>query len=386
MNKLLSRLAILAVAIDLSIFLLAACSPSSDQSPPSGAPAADASAPSIRPVAVRTAVAATSSVSEDLEFTGDLESPLSVDLASKAAGRLDKLELKKGAPVTEGVEVKKGAILAEIAHGELEAQVSLAGAQVQAAEVALADKSREKRRIEALFAENVTTEQARDAAVTAFENAQAALAQAEAQLRLARVNLDEAIVKAPMDGVVLERYVDPGAMVNSGTPILRLAQMSPLRLMVSVPARLLPAIHPGATRVNVRVDGTGNRDFECTVARVFPAVDASTRTARVEILLDNEKDPSGSWLLRPGMYATATLRTAARDGIVLIPASSVIRVLDRHVVFVADGDRARAADVTLGIRSGDSVEIASGLLPGTEYITMGQNKLTDGSPIDRVSP
>lgn len=369
--------------------LLSACGSGDPAAPesPAGDPAAPgAAAPAIRPVAVRTAVAATSSVSEDLEFTGDLESPLSVDLASKASGRLDKLELKKGAPVVEGVEVKKGAVLAEIAHGELEAQVSLAGAQVQAAEVALADKAREKRRIEALFAENVTTEQARDAAVTAFENAQAALAQAEAQLRLARVNLDEAILKAPMDGVVLERYVDPGAMVNSGTPILRLAQMSPLRLMVSVPARLLPAIHPGATRVDVRVDGTGGRDFECTVARVFPAVDASTRTARVEILLDNEKDATGTWLLRPGMYATATLRTAARDGIVLIPAASVIRVLDRHVVFVADGDRARAADVTLGIRSGDSVEIVTGLASGDEYVTMGQNKLTDGSPIERVVP
>lgn len=368
--------------------LLTACGsqdPAAPETPAASSPAAPA-APAIRPVAVRTAVAATSSVSENLEFTGDLESPLSVDLASKASGRLDKLELKKGAPVVEGVEVKKGAVLAEIAHGELEAQVSLAGAQVQAAEVALADKTREKRRIEALFAENVTTEQARDAAVTAFENAQAALAQAEAQLRLARVNLDEAFVKAPMDGVVLERYVDPGAMVNSGTPILRLAQMSPLRLMVSVPARLLPAIHPGSTRVNVRVDGAGGRDFECTVARVFPAVDASTRTARVEILLDNEKDVSGTWLLRPGMYATATLRTAARDGIVLIPAASVIRVLDRHVVFVADGDHARAADVTLGVRSGDSVEIVSGLSAGDEYITMGQNKLTDNSPIDRVSP
>ena len=372
--------------------LLAACSPSSDQPPassPEAAPPADApaaSAPAIRPVAVRTAVAETSAISERLEFTGELESPLSVDLASKAAGRLDKLELKKGAPVTEGVEVKKGAILAEIAHGELEAQVSLAGAQVQAAEVALADKAREKRRMEALFAENVTTEQARDATVTAFENAQAALAQAEAQLRLARVNLDEAFVKAPMDGVVLERFVDPGAMVNSGTPILRLAQMSPLRLKVSVPARLLPLLRPGSTHVSVRFDGTGDRVFDCTVARVFPAVDSATRTARVEILLDNEKDATGSWLLRPGMYATATLETAAREGVVTVPAAAVVRVLDRHVLYVAEGPRVRAAAVTLGVRDGDRVEILSGLAPGDEYVTMGQNKLTDGAPIDRVSP
>ena len=381
MNKILSRLAVLAAALDLSVFLLAACSPSSEQPP-----AAPDAAPAMRPVAVRTAIAETSAIGENLEFTGDLESPLSVDLASKASGRLDKLEIKKGLPLREGDEVKKDDVLAEIAHGELEAQVSLAGAQVQAAEVALADKARERRRIEALFEENVTTEQARDTAVTAFDNAQAALAQAQAQLRLARVNLAEAFVKAPMDGVVIERYVDPGAMVNSGTPILRLAQMSPLRLMVSVPARMLPMLRPGETGVSVRFDGTGDRVFDCTVARVFPAVDASTRTARVEILLDNERDSAGNWVLRPGMYATATLRTAAREGVLTVPASAVIRVLDRHVLYVAEGPRVRASAVVLGVRNGDRVEIVSGLAPGEEYVVMGQNKLTDGAPVDRVSP
>ena len=380
MNRILPRLALLAVALDLLVFLVAACSPSSE---PAAAPA---DAPAMRPVAVRTATAGTATIGEKLEFTGELESPLSVDLASKASGRLDKLEIGKGRPLREGDEVKKDDVLAEIAHGELEAQVSLAGAQVQAAEVALADKARERRRIEALFGENVTTEQARDTAVTAFDNAQAALAQAQAQLRLARVNLAEAFVKAPMDGVVLERYVDPGAMVNSGTPILRLAQMSPLRLMVSVPARMLPMLHPGKTGVSVRFDGTGDRVFDCTVARVFPAVDSATRTARVEVLLDNEKDAAGSWLLRPGMYATATLETAAREDVVTVPAAAVVRVLDRHVLYVAEGSRVRAATVALGVRDGDRVEILSGLAPGDEYVVMGQNKLTDGAPIERVSP
>ncbi|MBR0055720.1 MAG: efflux RND transporter periplasmic adaptor subunit, partial [Kiritimatiellae bacterium] len=188
----------------------------------------------MQPVAVRTATAAPSDIRELFEFTGDLESPLSVNLASKAAGRLDKVVLRKGQAVTEGVEVKKGQTVAEVAHDELEAQVSLAGAQVRAAEVSLADKDRERRRIEALYAENVSTEQARDAAVTAFESAQATLAQAQASLRLAQVNLDEAFVKAPMDGVVTARHLDPGAMVSSSTPILTMAQMTPLRLMLAV--------------------------------------------------------------------------------------------------------------------------------------------------------
>lgn len=340
----------------------------------------------MQPVAVRTATAAPSDIRELFEFTGDLESPLSVNLASKAAGRLDKVVLRKGQAVTEGVEVKKGQTVAEVAHDELEAQVSLAGAQVRAAEVSLADKDRERRRIEALYAENVSTEQARDAAVTAFESAQATLAQAQASLRLAQVNLDEAFVKAPMDGVVTARHLDPGAMVSSSTPILTMAQMTPLRLMLAVPARMLPMLTPGQTEVSIRLDGVGDRTFVATLSRIFPTVDTTTRTAQVEVLLDNERTPDGSWLMRPGMYATASMQIAARAGVLTVPASALIRVLDHQILFVvnADGHTVRAQTVETGLRDNDRVEIVSGLAANEEYIVMGQNKLTDGAPIERV--
>ncbi|MDR0994314.1 MAG: efflux RND transporter periplasmic adaptor subunit [Verrucomicrobiota bacterium] len=338
----------------------------------------------LLPVAIRTAVAEPSAISAVLHFTGELESPLSVEVTSKTQGRLIKLELKNGIPVTEGIEVEKGAVLAEIEHEELEAQVSLAGAQLQQAEVTLADRDRERRRIEALFDEEVSTEQARDAAVTAHESAKAALAQAQAQLKLARVNLNEAFIRAPMDGVVAERYADPGAVVGSSTPILRLVQMMPLRLRISVPARLLPALVPGETAVAVRTDVYEGRVFPSQVDRIFPTVDPLTRTARIEVLLNNEQGEDGKWLLRPGMYATAEISLAAREAALTIPASSVLRVLDRQIVFVVDGDTANVVDVRTGIRSGDQVEILEGLDAGDEYVVMGQNKLTDGVKIERV--
>ena len=347
---------------------------------------ATAAGDGIRPVAVRTATAVPSDICERFAFTGDLESPLSVELASKAAGRLEKVVLRKGTVVTEGVEVKKGQIVAEIAHDELEAQVALAAAQVQSAQVALADKERERRRMEALFAENVATEQARDAAVTAFESAQSALAQAEAQRRLAQVNLDEALVKAPMDGVVLKRHLDPGAMVSAATPIFTIAQMDPLRLMLAVPARMLPMLTPGETEVEIRLDGAGDRTFVAKLARLFPSVDTRTRTAPAEVLVANERTADGGWLLRPGMYATAEMQVAAREGILSVPASALIRVLDRQILYVvnADGRTVRAQDVETGLRDNDRIEIVSGLAEGEEYIVMGQNKLTDGAPIERV--
>ena len=366
------------MAAVLAAGLMAGCS-KAEKPGAKGAKAKD-----LLPVAVRTAFVEPGEISEKLQFTGELESPLSVQVSAKAQGRLGKLELENGVKVTEGVEVKRGEVIAEIEHRDLEAQLKLAEAQVQQGEVALADKERERRRLEALFAEEVATEQARDAAVAAHESAEAALAQARAQQKLAKVNLEESFIRAPMDGVVAEHYVDPGAMVGANTPIVHLVQMTPLRLMVSVPARMLPALEPDVTPVEVKTDVYPQRVFNCLVSRIFPTVDPATRTAPVEILLNNERTGNGQWLLRPGMYATAEIRMAMRETALMVPASSVIRVLDRRVVFVVEGDAARTTTVKTGIRSGDQVEILEGLTAGDEYVVMGQNKLTDGAAVERV--
>ena len=331
----------------------------------------------MAPVAVRTATVEQRDISETLLFTGELETPVSVEVFSKAQGRVETVN------VTEGVEVKRGGILAELDRRELEARLALAEAQVQQAAVTEADRERERRRLEALFAENVATEQARDAAVTAHESSRAALAQAKAQLDLAKVNLDEATLVAPMDGVVSARRVDPGALVGPGTAVAKLVQMDPLRLMLAIPARLLPLMEEGKTDVSVSTDVQPGRETVCQVARIFPTVEVATRTARAEVLLPNPKE-TGGWLLRPGMYATARLTLATSPGALVVPVSSVVRMLDRRLVFVVRDGVARAVDVKTGIRDGADIEILEGLAEGDEYVAMGQNKLTDGAPIERV--
>ena len=337
------------------------------------------------PVAVRTARVERRDLAETLLFTGDLESPLSVEVKPKIQGRLEKLELPSGAATTEGAEVKRGEVIAEIDRRELEAQAALAAAQVKQAEVALADAERERRRLEALFAEEVATEQARDAAVTAHERARALLEAAQAQKTLAEVNLDEASIRAPMDGVVAERRADPGAMVGPAVAIARIAQMDPLRLMLAIPARMLPMLEEGRTRVAVATDVWPGRESDCRLARIFPAADPATRTVRAEVLLDNPKE-AGVWRLRPGMYATAKLTLATSPGALTVPAAAVVRVLDRRLVFTVKDNVARATEVRTGLRDGADIEIVAGLAEGDEYVTMGQNKLTDGAAIERVEP
>jgi RND family efflux transporter MFP subunit len=336
------------------------------------------------PVAVRTARVERRDISEILRFTGEIESPVSVQVVPKVPGRLEALALASGAEATEGVEVKQGEVVARIDARDWAAHVALAEAHMRQAEVTAADRERERGRLEALFADAVATEQARDAAVTAHEGAQASLAQARAQLELAQVNLGETVLRAPLDGVVAARHVDPGAMVGPGTPILHIVQMDPLRLMVAVPARLLPLLEAGRTQIVVESDVYPGQAFSATVNRIFPAVDPATRTLRVEVLLENPKENSG-WRFRPGMYATAQLTLATSPGALTVPATAVVRVLGRQLVFVVREGRAVAAEVQTGIRSGADLEIVAGLTEGDEFVAMGQNKLTDGAAIERVA-
>ena len=329
------------------------------------------------PVAVRTAFAERRDISETLAFTGELEAPLAVEVHPKAQGRLERFGL------AEGDEVKAGEVMAELDRREPEARLALAEGQLRQAKVAAGERERERRRAEALFAQDVATEQARDAAVAAHEGAVAALAQAEAQVRLARVNLEDAQVRAPMDGVVAARRADPGAMAGPSAAIARVVQMDPLRLRASIPARLLPLLEEGKTRMAVTTDVWPGREQECVLAKVHPEVDAATRTVRAEAMLENPKG-AGGWELRPGMYATAELTLATREGALAIPASAVVRVLERQLVYVVRDGTARAVEVKTGIRQGAYVEIAEGLAEGDEYVAMGQNKLTDGAAIERV--
>jgi len=145
---------------------------------------------------------------------------------------LERLALEDGTPVWEGLDVTNRQVLAVIDHRDIHAQLAQAKAAVESARAAVAtanvvlkDRARERTRMEKLFAEGSTTEQQRDLAMTAYEQAVTERAQSEANLvhaqtavNVSEVTLSEAFIHAPMDGVISVKYVDPGAMVLGPQP------------------------------------------------------------------------------------------------------------------------------------------------------------------------
>ena len=186
-------------------------------------------------------------------------------------------------------------------------------------------------------------------------------------------------VTAPLDGVIIWRYADTGALIQAGTssdtqalPIVKLSQSSLLRLRLPVPEDAVEFIHEGAT-VTVNVDAV-HRSFEGKVVRFARDVNLATRTMETEIDVEN-KDLS----LTPGEYANTTLELERHDNVLTIPVQTVIRNGNQASVLVVDpSHHVQTRNIETGLQGSNLVEVKSGLAEGDLVITGGQSNYQPG--------
>lgn len=378
-------------------------------------------------VTVKTDFVKNSAVRNVLTFNGDIKAMHTVSLQAKVSGRLKSLSLEDGTAVEEGTRVRKGQLIGQLDDREYQAKYQSAIAAVSAAnanrasaaagleckkadleseKANLDDKQREYNRMENLVKQQAGTQQSLDQAETAlaqakadFAAAQAELAgaeasveQAEAAWRQSLANKDEAEldlaetkIYSPMDGVISARHLDPGVQVSASTPLVTILDIDTIKAVISVPVNRLSLVIPGKTRGTLRsVSRPGDR-IACTVEKIYPSVDSVTRTAQVELRVENPLCDDGTYHFLPGMYATVDLLLEERLNVVTVDVSLPIRNIDKQLIFVCDGDKVRAVPVTLGLTTGGQVEVLEGLNAGDEIVVQGQHRLTDGSEINRVN-
>lgn len=179
----------------------------------------------------------------------------------------------------------------------------------------------------------------------------------------------------PLKYAVAQKMVSAGEMVQSMpvTNCYRLVVDHLLKLNAAVPEQHAPEIALGQT-VELRVLAHPKATFTGVVARINPTVDVATRTFGVVIAVRN-----GDGKLKAGGFATAEVLTRT-ETVTTIPNEALVQFAGTLKVFVTDGDRARAVDVTVGTRDKDWVEV-HGLPAGAKVITSGQSQLVDGSPV-----
>jgi len=346
------------------------------------------------------------SITHTLNLAGQFQPYQVIDVHAKVSGYIKHIY------VDIGDIVHQGQVLAVLEVPELDAQLKGTVAEVahskdeitrarhdvlraQAENSALhADYDRLKQASAAqpglIAQQELDDAQSKDLASAAqVDAAKAALAAAEQQSEVAGANhervsdlADYTKVTAPLNGVIIWRYADTGALIQAGTssdvqalPVVKLSQSDLLRLRLPVPEDAVQFIHEGAL-VNLRVDAV-NRTLIGKVVRFTRNVSLSTRTMETEIDVEN-KDLS----LSPGMYANATLELERKDNVLTIPLQAVIKNGNQTTVFVVDNqNRVESRNVQLGLQGSSLAEVKSGLNEGDRVITGGQSKYQVGETV-----
>lgn len=192
--------------------------------------------------------------------------------------------------------------------------------------------------------------------------------------------LENTTLCSPIAGVVTARNYDNGDMVGT-EPIFVIQQIRPVKIMVNVSESLYTYVKKGMS-VEVSLDAIPGRTFEGKVSRITPAIDASTHTFPVEIVVAN-----GDEAVKPGMYARVTMNYGSRDNVV-IPDRAVVKQMgsgDRYVYVYQPDGTVKYQKVELGRRMSDRYEITEGLADGAEIVVKGQNSLNNGMSVERVN-
>jgi RND family efflux transporter MFP subunit len=283
-----------------------------------------------------------------------------------------------------GASVKKGELLAEISAPEIDQQLYQAeAARAQSASSeALAKSSAE--RWQSLRQKDAVTQQELDERLSAYKQAQADLAAAEANVARLRSMQGFNRVTAPFDGVLTRRTVDVGDLINAGNggagqALFSLAQVDPLRLYIYVPQAYANQVKTGDT-VMVSLAEREGEHFQGSVARTARAIDPATRTLQVEIRVPN---PGGE--LFSGAYVQVELPIKGDRAAAVVPTNVLLFRPDGPRVAVVDQrGRVHLALVKLGTDYGTSVEVISGLDANDRIIVNPADSLADGDVVTLV--
>jgi len=317
-----------------------------------------------RPLSVQTLIVEAAPDTISRQFFGSVRARETVEMAFDLGGRLVRL------PPEEGMRVAAGAVIAELERDGLERAVARV-------ELQHAMAAREAERARAL-ADRAT------GSATRAEDAETARDLSEVALRDARAALADATLTAPFDAMVAARLIAPQSMVEPGQPVLRLHDMSEVRVEIDLPERVFVAVG-GLDRVGFTARTPQGADLPLRLVAFRPDTSRVGQTYLVTLAFLS--DPGAALL--PGASVTVTATLPNNTPGVAVPASAVLVGNDRSAsVFVLDGQgpTATVRRVPVSLATGTGTEFAiEGLESGTEIVAVGAHRLTHGQTVRRFS-
>jgi RND family efflux transporter MFP subunit len=303
----------------------------------------------------------------------DLRPLAQADVGSKILGYIDAIL------VDRGDRVKKGQLVALVRPSDLPDQLAAARASLAQVEASALLARTNFERAKKLQPTGVVSEQELQQASSALASAEAAQATSKAQIGALAVRLGETRIESPIDGVISQRRLDPGALVGppGGGAIVTVVRIDRLRVFVTVNERDASGINIGQA-AHVELDASPGKSYTGQVVRIAPSFDPVTRTLDAEVQLDN-----ASGELRPGMYGRAAVRLAMHPQVPIVSVNAVQITENQKYVFVLMGNKVARRPVEVGTDLDDNqyFEVTHGLAGGEEVVIAGADGLSDGSTV-----
>ncbi|WP_374632696.1 efflux RND transporter periplasmic adaptor subunit [Ferrovibrio sp.] len=344
--------------------------------------------------AVPAAAASPAPRFEGVEFSpADLTKAALADLrqAVRLSGGLQPLEqtvvraevaaLVQDVLVRRGETVKKGQVLARLDTRDLAARLRERESNLASARSSLQLAETNRGKAVQLNQRGVKSQAAVDDAENAYNTARANVSAYEQQVIMARKALSDAVVVAPIDGVIADRMVNPGERAPVDGRLFAIADLGIMEMEALVPARDVPRLKLGQ-KVSLRVEGFGEREFQGRIERINPTVQSGSRSIPVYIRLANP-----DFSLRGGMFGSGEAILAEARNAVAVPYEALrADAKGPHVfVLVQNGgtlEKIERRAVTPGLTETiqGKVEILQGLRDGETVVATPGLRLSDGTP------
>ena len=348
--------ALLRLLLCASLLLLAACETGGDQAAAKAEGTAEEEERPPVPVEVRGTQRG--DVFAVYTGTASLESDEDALVVAKVGGEVKRIFAE------EGQRVGAGEILARLDGDRLRLEMERAYANLQ--------------KLQQEYDRNVELHEKGLVSAGAFENIKFDLDSQRAAYNLAKLELGYTEIKAPIAGIVSERFIKVGNTIAVSDPVFHITDLDPLLAYLFVPEREFRRLRPGQA-ADVTLDAIPEETFPAEILRISPVVDPQTGTFKVTLAVSDAQDR-----LKPGMFGRFQIVYDARENAIMVPRMAVIDDDDRQSVFVVENGQAQRRQVEVGYSRGEFVEIVSGLTDGERVITIGQTGLAEGAMVEVV--
>lgn len=311
-------------------------------------------------IPVETSTVMQGNVSSFYSTTATLEAPQEANVVSRISGLIESLA------VEEGDRVLKGQVLAVIDAKRQQYDLDRSEAEVKIIEQEL-NRLKKMGNKEFISADSMAKLE---------YNLQAAIAKKD----LAELQVKESRVLSPISGVVAKRYVKAGNMAKEFGELFYIVNQDELHGIVHLPEQQLASLKLGQ-EAQVFSNQHSKNAIHAKVLRISPIVEPQSGTFKVTLAVPNQDAR-----LKAGMFTRVELKYDTRNNVITVPYSALINQDNKQALYVIDGNNANRREVEIGYREGDLVEVITGINPGEQVVTRGQQNLKDQSLVEVITP